>query len=47
MVEKMKNSKIAIILIRGLVNVPHTIKKTLEFLYIKKKHICVVIDKMM
>ena len=40
----MSNSKIAIILIRGLVNVPHTLKKTLEFLRIKQKHICVVVD---
>ena len=40
----MKNSKIAVVLIRGLVNVPHTKKKTLEYLRLKQKHSCCVLD---
>jgi len=44
MVTKMNNKKIAVILIRGTVNLSFDLKKTLEFLRLKKKHACVVID---
>lgn len=38
------SNKIAVILIRGLVGVRTDIKHTLEYLYLKKKHACVVLD---
>jgi len=38
------NNKLAIILIRGTVNVSPDVKKTLELLRLKKKHSCVVVD---
>lgn len=45
MVIKMSESnKLAIVLIRGLINVHPDIKKTLELLRIKQKHVCVVVD---
>ena len=45
MVQKMsENKKIAVVLIRGMVNIHPDIKKTLELLRLKKKHACVVID---
>jgi large subunit ribosomal protein L30 len=45
MVVKMsENKKIAIILIRGMVNISPDVKKTLELLRLKQKHACVVID---
>ena len=37
-------NKIAVILIRGLVNVSNDNKKTLEYLRLMKKHSCVVVD---
>ena len=37
-------TKICVVLIRGLVNTSHEIKKTLEYLRIKQKHVCVVLD---
>lgn len=37
-------SKIAVVLIRGLVGTHHDIRKTLESLKLLKKHTCVVID---
>ena len=37
-------NKIAVILIRGLVNVSHDKKKTLELMRILKKHVCVVVE---
>jgi len=40
----MSNSKIAIILVRGLIGSSPDVKKTLELLRLKKKHACVVID---
>ena len=44
MVHQMNNQKIAVILIRGLVNVDVNIKKTLELLRLHQKHACVVLD---
>ncbi len=44
MVIKMSNKKIAVILIRGMVNIHPDVKMTLELLRLKKKHACVVID---
>lgn len=45
MVTKMSdNNKLAVILIRGLVNISPDVKKTLELLRLKQKHSCVVID---
>ena len=44
MVHQMNNQKIAVILIRGLVNVDVNIKKTLELLRLQQKHVCVVLD---
>lgn len=44
MVLQMNNQKIAVILIRGLVNVDVNIKKTLELLRLQQKHVCVVLD---
>lgn len=44
MVVKMSNQKIAVILIRGLVNVDVNIRKTLELLRLQQKHVCVVLD---
>ena len=44
MVDQMSNQKIAVILIRGLVNVDVNIKKTLELLRLQQKHVCVVMD---
>lgn len=44
MVHQMSNQKIAVILIRGLVNVDVNIKKTLELLRLQQKHVCVVLD---
>ncbi len=38
------SKKIAIVLIRGTVNVSPDVKKTLELLRLKKKHACVVVD---
>lgn len=37
-------SKIAIVLIRGLVNLSHSKKKTLEYLRLKQKHACSVVE---
>jgi len=45
MVEKMSDSKkIAVVLVRGLVNINCDIRKTLEYLRLKQKHVCVVLD---
>ena len=38
------NKKLAVILIRGLINVSHDKKKTLALFRLLKKHCCVVID---
>ena len=40
----MERKRIAVIRIRGRVNVPRDIKKTLELLRLKKKHNCVVVE---
>ena len=40
----IKMSKIAVVLIRGLVNLSPDVKKTLELMNLKKKHACVVLD---
>ena len=40
----MSETKIAVILIRGLVNVSYEKKKTLEYIRLKQKHACVVLD---
>jgi len=37
-------SKIAVILIRGLVGVKHDIKETLFYLNLRKKHVCAIIN---
>lgn len=37
-------SKIAIVLVRGLVGVKHDIKETLTQLHLQKKHACVIKD---
>ncbi len=39
------NSKIAVVLIRGMVGISPDVKKTLELLRLKQKHACVVIDE--
>lgn len=45
MVTKMsENKKLAVILIRGMVNIHPDVKKTLDLLRLKQKHACVVID---
>lgn len=40
----MSNKKIAVILVRGMVGISPDVKKTLELLRLKQKHVCVVID---
>jgi len=37
-------SKIAVILIRGLIGVRHDIRETLYYLNLKKKHACVLVE---
>ena len=37
-------SKLAVVLIRGLVGVRHDIKQTLAYLNLHKKHACVIIE---
>ena len=44
MVIKMSNNKLAIVLIRGMVNISPDVKKTLELLRLHKKHVCVVVE---
>jgi large subunit ribosomal protein L30 len=39
-----EDKKLAVILIRGMVNLSPDVKKTLELLRLKQKHACVVID---
>ncbi len=39
-----KSSKVAVILIRGLIGIRHDIKETLFMLRLRKKHTCVVLD---
>ena len=41
---RMENKKLAVILIRGKVNMNYSLKKTLEYLRLHKKHSCSVID---
>lgn len=38
------NKKIAVILVRGMVNISPDVKKTLQLLRLNKKHTCVVIE---
>lgn len=40
----MSNKKIAVVLIRGTVNMDVDVRKTLDLLRLRKKHACVVID---
>lgn len=40
----MSNTKLAVVLIRGLVNTSPDVRKTLELLRLQKKHACTVID---
>lgn len=40
----MSNTKLAVILIRGIIGTSPDVKKTLELLRLKKKHSCVVLD---
>lgn len=40
----MSNNKLAIVLVRGMVSISPDVKKTLELLRLKQKHICVVVD---
>lgn len=40
----MSENKIAVILIRGMVSISPDVKKTLEYLRLKQKHACVVLD---
>lgn len=40
----MSSNKIAVVLVRGTVNMSPDVKKTLELLRLKKKHACVVVD---
>jgi large subunit ribosomal protein L30 len=44
MVIKMSENKLAVVLIRGLVNISPDVKKTLELLRLHKKHVCVVLE---
>ncbi|MGE0793269.1 MAG: uL30 family ribosomal protein [Candidatus Woesearchaeota archaeon] len=37
-------SKLAVILIRGLVGTNHDVRETLEYLYLKKKHACSIVE---
>ena len=37
-------SKIAVILIRGLIGLRHDVKETLSYLNLKKKHACVIVE---
>lgn len=40
----MSSNKLAVVLVRGLVNLSPDVRKTLELLRLHKKHACVVID---
>lgn len=40
----MSENKIAVILVRGMVSISPDVKKTLEYLRLKQKHVCVVLD---
>ena len=45
MVTKMSsNTKLVVVLVRGMVNLSPDVKKTLELLRLHRKHVCVVID---
>jgi len=44
MVIKMSDKKLAIVLIRGFVNLSPDVKKTLDLLRLRKKHACVVVN---
>jgi large subunit ribosomal protein L30 len=40
----MSSHKLAVVLIRGTVNLSPDVRKTLELLRLKNKHVCVVVD---
>ena len=44
MVKKMSENKLAVVLIRGFVNLSPDVKKTLDLLRLRKKHACVVLN---